>query len=237
VAGAYRLGRVDEIRDRFGAKGLYTQTLFHFRRNFLARLGHALELGRSFVRAEYQRRPTALSLLWRGIGEFVVRHPEYRRLIGPVSISRDYRKASKDLIVRFMRQGLTDPELARYIRPRNPYRSGPRKALDRRSIQALVKDIGDVSTLVSGIEKDGRGVPVLLRYYLDLNATLLGFNVDKDFSDTLDGFVLIDLSRTDGRILSRFLGAEGYRSFVAYHGLEPFAPPNGQPASGGKRPS
>ena len=229
VVGAYRLGLVDVIRERFGAKGLYTRTLFRFKRGFLAKLGPALEVGRSFVRLEYQRKPTCLSLLWRGISEYVVRHPQYRRLIGPVSISHDYRKASKDLIVRYLRQSLTDPEMARYVKPRNPYRGGPRKALDRRSIHSLIKDISDVSLLVSGIEKDGKGVPVLLRYYLDLSATLLSFNVDKDFSDTLDGLVLVDVLRTDPKLLSRFMGADGVKSVYVYHGLPPPPELSGRP--------
>ena len=43
----------------------------------MARLSPALELGRSFVRAEYQRNYSALLSLWKGIGQFVVRHPQY----------------------------------------------------------------------------------------------------------------------------------------------------------------
>ncbi len=49
VAGAYRLGRADMIMRRYGAKGLYTSTLFKFQKPFLKHLEQALEMGRSFV--------------------------------------------------------------------------------------------------------------------------------------------------------------------------------------------
>ncbi len=69
VVGAYRLGRTDQVLSRFGRKGLYTSTLFRLRAPFLARLGPALEMGRSFVRPEYQRScspsiSTATSAMW-----------------------------------------------------------------------------------------------------------------------------------------------------------------------------
>ena len=63
VVGAYRLGRADEILGAAGKKGLYTSTLFKFRKKLLRCLGPALELGRSFVRPEYQRQPAALLML------------------------------------------------------------------------------------------------------------------------------------------------------------------------------
>ena len=57
-------------------------------------------------------------------------------------------------------------------------------------------------------------MPVLLRQYLKLNATLLEFNVDPDFSDVLDALVLVDLRQAPAAVLSRYMGEEGYRSFL-----------------------
>src|SRR5207248_262438 len=66
VAGAYRIGQTDRIVATAGVEGLYTRTLFRYDARLVARLSPALELGRSFVRAEYQRNYSALLLLWRG---------------------------------------------------------------------------------------------------------------------------------------------------------------------------
>jgi hypothetical protein len=55
VVGAYRIGRTDVILRKSGVEGLYVQTLFRLRPKYLQNFGPALELGRSFVRPEYQR--------------------------------------------------------------------------------------------------------------------------------------------------------------------------------------
>ena len=98
IVGAYRVGATDRILERHGRQGLYSSTLFDSRMEFFRRLGPALELGRSFVRPEYQRSYSPLLLLWKGIGSFIARHPRYRTLFGPVSISRDYSDLSRRLI-------------------------------------------------------------------------------------------------------------------------------------------
>jgi hypothetical protein len=56
---------------------------------------------------------------------------------------------------------------------------------------------------------------------LNLNARLLSFNVDKTFSNVVDGLILVDLTQTDPRLLKRFMGAQGVKRFLAYHGFHP----------------
>ncbi len=68
IVGAYRLGLVEEILARYGKRGLYTHSLFRYGPRMLDMLKPAIELGRSFVRAEYQRSFAPMLLLWRGIG-------------------------------------------------------------------------------------------------------------------------------------------------------------------------
>ncbi len=67
LAGAYRAGNTDEIIRRHGVKGLYTNTVFRYDERLFLKIGSALELGRSFVRPEYQRQYAPLLLLWKGI--------------------------------------------------------------------------------------------------------------------------------------------------------------------------
>ncbi len=84
VCGAYRMGSSGELRR---ATDLYTSTLFKFRPGLMESLHPALELGRSFVRPEYQKSYQALLLLWKGIGAWVARNPHYCTLFGPGSAS------------------------------------------------------------------------------------------------------------------------------------------------------
>jgi putative hemolysin len=213
VVGSYRLGCVDEILARDGGKGLYTSSLFKFRAGFLERLGPSLELGRSFVRAEYQRKPTSLALLWRGVGEFLVRNPRYKLLFGPVSISRDYQGLSRRLMIEYLQTHHGDDDYAGQVKAKNP----PRERLDpgERTALSLVRDADDVSALVSEIEEDNKGMPVLLRHYLKLNARILSFNVDPAFGHCTDGLIVVDLRTADVKMLRRFMGAEGHAFFAS----------------------
>jgi len=211
VAGGYRLGCTDVLLASGGPSSLYTSTLFHFELPFLDYLKPALELGRSFVAPDYQKSIYPLSLLWRGIGRFVAERPRYCRLFGPVSISHDYSSISQDLIVRFMREQRQNQKLSRWVKPFNAYQPLP----PDEEISPRLHSIEEVSAAVSNVEPDGKGVPVLLRQYLKLNATLLEFNVDPDFANVLDAFVLVDLREAPAAVLSRYMGEDGYRHFIA----------------------
>ena len=94
IAGAYRIGRTDKIINSIGVQGLYASTLFKIRPELMERIAPALEMGRSFIVSEYQKKRSTLAVLWRGIGEYLYRHPQYRTLYGPVSISTEYNSIS-----------------------------------------------------------------------------------------------------------------------------------------------
>lgn len=214
IAGAYRLGLTDELLAE-GPGGLYTHTLFRLKRAFFHYLDPAIELGRSFITPDYQRKHATLALLWKGIGAFVVANPRYRRLFGPVSIDKAYQTLSKDLIVQFLSRLRRDERLARLVKPRRPHRGHRLSELEKMAPGTLLHDIDDVSALISDIEH-GRGAPVLLRHYLKLNAKVLAFNVDPAFNDALDGLMVTDLDLVDERLLKHFMGAEGLSRFRSY---------------------
>jgi putative hemolysin len=228
LIGAYRLGPVDRIIKKYGVQGLYSSTLFRFRAKFIERLGAAVEIGRSFIRCEYQKKYSSLLLLWQGIGTFISRNPKYRILFGPVSISRDYHSVSKNLLIRFLKENNTDSELSRFVKPRHPYRLKRVSGIDGKSISKMLKDIDDVSILISEIEEDGKTVPVLLRHYLKLNADLISFNVDHSFSKVIDGLIRVNLETTEPRLLKRFMGPEGFKKFSHYNASSTVRPTRGQ---------
>jgi putative hemolysin len=122
VVGAYRLAPSDETVKKFGKEGFYTYTLFKYQTRLLSQMGPALEMSRSFVRPEYQRSYTPLLLLWKGIGQFVVRHPRYKTLFGAVSITDDYRSYSRRLMATFLESNSFLQDLSQMVRPRKPYR-------------------------------------------------------------------------------------------------------------------
>jgi hypothetical protein len=111
VVGSYRCGATDAIVPHFGVDGLYTSTLFAYENTLIARLVPGLELGRSFVRPEYQRTYSALFLLWRGIAQFVACNPRYKLLFGAVSVSNAFRTPTQRRIVQFLGEASLLPAL------------------------------------------------------------------------------------------------------------------------------
>jgi putative hemolysin len=219
IVGAYRLGLVDEILATRGKRGLYTHSLFKYGTRMLATLSPAIELGRSFVRAEYQRSFSPLMLLWSGIGRFVERSPRYAVLFGPVSISNTYSLVSRRLIVNYLWTHTAEAGLVGQVRPRRPFRgdTGRFASGDREFCPGTVDEL---SRIIAEIEPDHKGVPVLLRHYLRLGGRLLAFNVDSAFGDALDGLIMVDLRHIEPTLLARYMGKPGTKAFRTYHALD-----------------
>jgi len=217
IVGAYRIGMGNEILQQYGIRGFYIESLFRIKEKFRQTLSQSLELGRSFVVQEYQRKPLPLFLLWKGILYFLLKNPRYRFLLGPVSISNNYSPVSKDSIIRFIKTNYFDSKKARYIRPRKSYKF----ISENQDINLLLDNAGDdlnkLDRLIGDIDKVNSGIPVLLKKYLSLNARILAFNVDPNFNNCLDGLILLDIYNVpqktieslskevnDGSILERF---------------------------------
>jgi putative hemolysin len=216
IAGAYRIGNTVTILKHRGIRGLYTSTLFRFDTTFFQRIGPALELGRSFILPQYQRHHSSLLFLWKGIGSLVVRDPGNAVLFGPVSISNNYGAASRDMLFRFFREQ-NQGELAQYVRPHRPFRS--KKMDDGDFTFSDMFDLELLSDPLADLEPDRKGVPILLKQYVRLGGILLGFNVDREFSDALDGLVLVDLRNTQRTYLDRYLGVAGASSFLTFQAV------------------
>ncbi|MDY4044094.1 MAG: lysophospholipid acyltransferase family protein [Marinifilaceae bacterium] len=193
IVGAYRVGKGKEVIDRYGIKGFYTHSLFKMKKGMLPVLYESIELGRSFITQAYQRKPLPLFLLWKGILYFLLKNPEYRYLIGPVTISGKYTTVSKELIMRFIKANYYDNELAAYVSPRSRYEVSS----DDPGIQVMLdvahKDISVLDKMIGDIEPSSDKLPVLLKKYISLNAKIIGFNIDPKFNMCLDGLLILDL--------------------------------------------
>jgi putative hemolysin len=198
---------------------LYTSTLFAYRTELLHRIGPAIELGRSFVRPEYQKSYQPLMLLWKGIGGFLAANPHYRALFGPVSINNSYHAVSRQLIMAYCRKN-PPSELSRLIKGKHPMRRLGSGGKELRAACTLLNDLQDLSELITDIEKDQRGIPILLKHYLKLGGQILAFSLDPGFSNVLDGFILVDLNKTDPKLLERYMGKEKAFAFRRHGGFE-----------------
>lgn len=190
IVGGYRVGLGDEIIRQHGIKGFYINSLFDIDRRASPTLSQSIELGRSYIIEDYQNGYLPLFLLWRGILLFLLQNTQYRYLIGPVSISKFYSHISKSMIVAFVKQHYYNHELAPYFNPKTPFQV----QLDNIDMQQIKGNrLKDLEKFMSTIEPAHIKIPILLKQYTKLNARFLSFNLDPNFSDALDGLMLLDL--------------------------------------------
>ena len=217
IAGAYRVGLVDEIVAKHGVKGLYSRSLYKYDEAFTNRLGFAIEMGRSFIHPDYQKKPVSLNLLWRGIGKILVENPRYHTLFGSVSISREYSDLARALIADTMMTNFKANEFDQLIKPITPH-----KIMNRVWTSEMLAELSNVKMLSKLIGRcdPGKAVPVLLRHYLSVNGKLACFNIHPNFSDSLEGLIIVDARKTDAKTLRRFLGADGSEHFMSFHKLQ-----------------
>ncbi len=215
IVGAYRIGDVPALLSRFGVKGLYTNSLFRFNARFFEQLGPALELGRSFVRPEYQRQFAPLLLLWKGIAACAARRPQYSMLIGAVSVSNQYSSASRELIARYFETQKRETEWHGSVKARRPLRGSLIRRWEMESLCSLLPDVDELSARITDLEADGKGIPILVKQYVKMGGKLLAFSVDPGFGNTLDGFVMVDLTQTSPEALARYMGKEQAPRFLA----------------------
>ena len=207
IAGAYRMGRTDEILASHGADGIYNSEFFTLGSQFLDYVHHGMEMGRAFITAPYQKHPASLDTLWMGIGRFVLRHPQYRYLYGTVSVSADYSPRSRMLILEYLQHHCMNSQMAEHVQAKTPPERMNMLSEDARLIPAGLADLRLLSAMVSDIEPDGRSIPVLLRQYLRLGGEMISFNVDSEFGHTLDALVVVDLHHAPERLMTRYCGA------------------------------
>ncbi|MCM8537629.1 MAG: lysophospholipid acyltransferase family protein [Lentisphaeraceae bacterium] len=209
IVGAYRMGEVDLLTKK-SLSGLYTSNFYKFDQDFINDHKMALEMGRSFIRKEYQRKPFSLLLLWRGICSYVARNPQYRFLFGAVSMSDEYDPKSRALTAALLldRQCQLEAKTPVNIKLNSEIKSFCSKYHFDKS--------EDLSELVRGIEDDGKDIPVLIKQYMKLGGRFHSFCVDPDFGNTLDGLIVVDLPNAPTRNLKQYMGdaTEGY---LAHH--------------------
>ncbi|MES2681936.1 MAG: GNAT family N-acyltransferase [Pseudomonadota bacterium] len=205
IIGAYRFGFTQPLCAQGGVVALYTHTLFHYEQPLLDHIGSAIELGRSFVRPEWQRNFRALRLLWSGIATVLDQRPDIRCLFGPVSISASYSPLARTLMETALSTHHGDAVLQGLVQARTPSSKPARGTPETRQVVAALSDPALLSKVVARVEQ-GSGLPVLLRHYLDLKGRFAGFNVDADFGNTLDGLVFIRVEDIPTAVRAKFGG-------------------------------
>lgn len=193
LVGGYRFGCGDKIFAKYGRAGFYINSFFEIDPAFDAYLPQCLELGRSFIVEAYQRKNLPLYLLWKGILAFMVKHPQYKWLIGPVSISRYYSDFSRKVLMEYARKYFYHPHFAKWFTPRTPFNPSIRYS-EHIVTDEFEESAFDLEAILDQLQPEHIQFPILMKQYIRQNARFLGFNLDPNFNDALDGLMILDIA-------------------------------------------
>ncbi len=193
VAGAYRLGFAKEILKKYGVRGLYTETLFRYKPDFVSILENSIELGRSFVSVEYQKDPLALILLIKGLFYTVIKYSDVKYLLGPVSISSGYPLFYRSIMIYYLQKCYGDKRYADQMIPLTPFVPDYKKVNPKSLLESKMGSLERFDRFLSRMSCGKYRLPTLLKKYLKINARLLAFNVDPDFNNCVDGLIMLNL--------------------------------------------
>ena len=229
IVGAYRMGLGAEIFKAYGIDGFYLQDLFRVEPELYAMMSESIEMGRAYIVKEYQQKPMPLFLLWKGIVHTTLRFPEYKYLIGGVSISNQFSNFSKSLMIEFMKSNYWDPYVAQYIRPKKEFKVKLKDADKEFVFDETQADLNKFDKLIDEVEPGSLRLPVLIKKYIKQNAKVVAFNVDPLFNNSVDGLMYIkiaDLPEDTVRPVMEEFQAELERKMAAGQDLTTSDPEN-----------
>lgn len=209
IVGSYRVGFGKDIIERYGKTGFYSNSLFKYNNEFIETLERSIELGRSFIEKNYQKHPLVLLLLWKGILEILIKNPNYRYLLGPVSISNNFSSISKEIIIMFLKRKYYNYDQAKYVKARKPYKI-KHSDISKTLLDIDAAHLKDLDKLIQDIEPCNLKTPVLLKKYMNQNAKIIGFNTDPKFNNCLDGLILLDFAWLPQNTIQRFSHEDPY---------------------------
>ena len=118
-------------------------------------------------------------------------------------------------MVQFLRQKNAKQRRASQVKPRRPFRQKSEMHSDLIDLDSV--DLNIISDLLSTVESDDKGVPVLLRQYLKFGGHILGFNIDPNFNNAIDCLLWCDLMETETKLLSKYMGSEAALDYRRVH--------------------
>jgi len=207
IAGAYRLCDARRSLSDGAENQLYTSTLFQFKPDMQPYLERGLELGRSFVQPKYWGK-RSLDYLWYGIGAFLRSHPQYRYLLGPVSISNSYPTKAMDMLIHFYSAHF--PPKLPLATPNLPYIISPKRQEELSQMFPGHDYREEFTRLKGALSHMNLSVPTLYKQYPDIckegGVQFAAFNVDPAFGDCVDGLILVDLDKLKAKKRKRYIG-------------------------------
>lgn len=212
ILGGYRFIIGEDIR--FNADGtprIAMSHMFSFSPEFVEHcLPYTIELGRSFVRNEYQSSRAGskalfvLDNLWDGLGALTVVYPSIRYLLGKVTMYPDYSRECRDMLLFFLHKHFPDND--RLVRPfRQIEMTTSREWLESLFTGDSFKD--DYRILHHEIRARGCNIPPLVNAYMSLSPSMrmFGTAINDEFGDVEESGIFFAISEITDEKKSRHI--------------------------------
>ena len=208
IVGSYRIGNSDFIFKNIGVKGFYSNNLFKYNEEFTPYLKNSIELGRSFVQPKYWGT-RALDYLWFGIGAYLKNNPNIKYMFGPVSMSASFPTVAKDMMIFYYSHYFKEEQ--NLVEGKTPYQYS-NNISEIKELFDLEDKKKDFKFLKSALANIGVTVPTLYKQYSEITeengVKFLSFNIDKNFGDCVDGFILVEVDKINERAKKRYIDKE-----------------------------
>uniref|UniRef100_UPI0040478CB0 lysophospholipid acyltransferase family protein n=1 Tax=Aliarcobacter sp. TaxID=2321116 RepID=UPI0040478CB0 len=205
IVGSYRIGNSDFIFKNIGVKGFYSNNLFKYNEEFSAYLKNSIELGRSFVQPKYWGT-RALDYLWFGIGAYLKNNPNIKYMFGPVSMSATFPTIAKDMMIFYYSHYFK--EEVNLVEAKTPYQYS-NNISEIKELFDLEDKRKDFKFLKSTLANIGVSIPTLYKQYSEITEDggikFLSFNIDKNFGDCIDGFILVEVDKIKDSAKQRYI--------------------------------
>ncbi|MCM1028312.1 MAG: GNAT family N-acetyltransferase [Pseudoflavonifractor sp.] len=201
ILGGYRFIIGEDIRlHPDGSPRIAMAHMFRFSERFIKEcLPFTIELGRSFVRTEYQSTRAGvkalfvLDNLWDGLGALTVVYPSVKYLLGKVTMYPDYSRECRDMLLFFLNKHFPDPD--HLVWPMSPLEiTTPREHLEALFTGSSFKE--DYHILHHSIREHGLAIPPLVNAYMSLSPTMkmFGTAINDEFGDVEESGIFFAIS-------------------------------------------
>lgn len=213
ILGGYRFITGKDIKfDDNGIPHIATSHMFKFSSKFIEEyLPYTLELGRSFVRLEYQSSKAgakalyALDNLWDGLGALTVVYPEIKYLFGKVTMYPNYSVKCRNMILYFLTKYFPDKE--NLVTPITPLKTN----IDETEMAELF--VGrcfkeDYKILNMAVREQGYNIPPLVNAYMSLSPTMrmFGTAINDEFGDVEESGIFFAIDEIFDEKKARHIG-------------------------------
>ncbi len=199
ILGGYRYIVGKDIQIENGVPRIATSHLFNFSEEFINDyLPYTLELGRSFVRLEYQSSKAgakalyALDNLWDGLGALTIVHPELKYYFGKVTMYPSYNSDCRNMILYFIHKYFHDND--NLVTPINPLETNTDiEAMEKLFVGENYKE--DYKILNTTVREHGINIPPLVNAYMNLSPSMrmFGTAINDVFGDVEESGILITI--------------------------------------------